>query len=456
MEPNDTILLATELDDSFPLVVFDVIGDNPDPDILPTNDVDLFAVSLNAGDILVTDINAETKGSTLDSVLRVFDANGRQLVVSEGNSFIDDDGMVIDELDPFTQFTVLQDGIYYVGVSSSPNLNYNPNLPDSGEGESSGSYDLVLSRDDADIDDGLYSEPNDIISSANAVELDSTSSKRIIGEIGDNDNLNNDVDLFEVSLKTGDTLFADINAEVNGSPLDAVLTVFDVDGNRLAWNDDNSFNGVTERDSFQEFIAPQDGTYYVGVSSKSNDVDQRYDPTVENSNLGASSGAYLLELSIDENDLTEAGTTSFTTPINRFQNSDRPGTYLFAGERESQNIRENFPNFVEEGQAFKVAVEPGDDLIRINRFQNSSVPGTYLYAGEEESQGIRANFPNFIEEGIAFYVYDGAADIGEDFYRFQNLGVPGTYIFVAGEERQNILNNFPEFKEEGIAFKVEL
>ena len=376
--------------------------------------------------------------------------------MSEDHSFIDDDGMVVDELDPFTQFTVLQDGIYYVGVSSSPNLNYNPNLPDSGEGESSGSYDLVLSRNDADIDDGLYSEPNDIISSANAVELDSTSSKRIIGEIGDNDNLNNDVDLFEVSLKTGDTLFADINAEVNGSPLDAVLTVFDVDGNRLAQNDDNSFDGVTELDPFQEFIAPQDGTYYVGVSSKSNDVDQRYDPTVENSNMGGSSGAYLLELSIDENDLTETGTTSFTTPINRFQNSDRPGTYLFAGEQESQNIREKFPNFVEEGQAFKVAVEPEDGLIRINRFQNSSVPGTYLYAGEEESQGIRANFPNFIEEGIAFYVYDGGADIGEDFYRFQNLGVPGTYIFVADEERQNIITNFPNFEEEGLAFEVEI
>ncbi|MEM9273251.1 MAG: SBBP repeat-containing protein [Cyanobacteria bacterium P01_F01_bin.143] len=142
------------------------------------------------------------------------------------------------------------------------------------------------------------------------------------------------------------------------------------------------------------------------------------------------------------------------TPINRFQNSDLPGTYLFAGEAESQGIRANFPNFVEEGQAFTVAVEPGDDLIRLNRFQNSNVPGTYLYAGEEESQGIRANFPNFVEEGIAFYVYPGSADIGVDFYRFQNSNVPGTYIFVAGEERQNILANFPNFVEEGVAFEV--
>ena len=145
---------------------------------------------------------------------------------------------------------------------------------------------------------------------------------------------------------------------------------------------------------------------------------------------------------------------SLDTPITRFQNSGLPGTYLFAGPEESQGIRENFSKFIEEGQAFKVATEPEDDLIRLNRFQNSNIPGTYLYAGEEESQGIRENFPNFIEEGIAFYVYDGNANLGVDFYRFQNLDVPGTYIFVGGEERENILVNFPNFVEEGVAFEV--
>ncbi len=143
-------------------------------------------------------------------------------------------------------------------------------------------------------------------------------------------------------------------------------------------------------------------------------------------------------------------------PIYRFQNNALPGTYLFAGQAESQNIRQNYPNFIEEGQAFKVAFEPGDNLIRMNRFQNSNILGTYLYAGEAESQNIRQNYPNFIEEGIAFYVYPGSTEIGVDFYRFQNLDVPGTYVFVGGEERQNILDNFPNFVEEGVAFKVEI
>ncbi len=449
-EPNDTISLAraVELDSLSPVTVSGEIGDNPGL-LLPNNDVDLFAVSLNAGDTLFADINAEINGSTLDSVLTIFDANGNLLVQNDDNSFEN-----VTEPDSFQQFTALLNGTYYVGVSSSANLGYDPNVANSGVGNSSGIYNLVLTLLEGG-NSGAYSEPNDTILLANPIERDVSSPGVVSGEIGDNPELSllaNDVDLFEVELKAGDTIFANIDAQQIGSSLDAVLTLFDANGNELEQNEDNSFfvgeELVTELDPFLQFTVDQDGTYYVGVTGAGN-LD--YDPNVADSGVGNSSGSYRLDLRIEEEQ-----SSLFTTSINRFQNSDRPGTYLFAGEQESQSIRANFPNFVEEGQAFKVAVEPGDGLIRINRFQNSNVPGTYLYAGEQESQSIRTNFPNFIEEGVAFYVYDGAANIGEDFYRFQNLGVPGTYIFVAGEERQNILDNFPSFVEEGIAFEVEI
>jgi hypothetical protein len=142
------------------------------------------------------------------------------------------------------------------------------------------------------------------------------------------------------------------------------------------------------------------------------------------------------------------------TPLNRFQNSNLPGTYLFATEQESISIRQNFPNFREEGRAFSVAVQPGDNLIQFNRFQNSLVPGTYLYASEGESESIRQDFPNFLEEGIAFYAYGADANRGLDFYRFQNLQQPGTYIFVGEAEKNTILANFPQFLLEGVAFEV--
>ncbi|ELS04388.1 hypothetical protein Xen7305DRAFT_00041210 [Xenococcus sp. PCC 7305] len=145
-----------------------------------------------------------------------------------------------------------------------------------------------------------------------------------------------------------------------------------------------------------------------------------------------------------------------TTPINRFRNSTVPGRYLYAAEEESQNIRVNSPNLIEEGQAFKVSPVPQDGLIGLTRFRNSNIPGAYLYAGEAESQNIRQNFPNLIEEGVAFYVYDGAADQGVDFYRLQNQNVPGAYLFVTGEERQNILANSSNFIDEGIAFEANI
>ena len=143
------------------------------------------------------------------------------------------------------------------------------------------------------------------------------------------------------------------------------------------------------------------------------------------------------------------------TSINRFQNTDIPGTYLFAGEAESENIRENFPNFTEEGLAFEVAVEPGNDLIPLYRFQSIATPGTYLFAGETERENINQNFADsFNEEGLAFYVYSVGSGRGSTFYRFQNQDRSGTYLFAGEAERENILANFPNFIEEGAAFEV--
>ena len=238
--------------------------------------------------------------------------------------------------------------------------------------------------------------------------------------------------------------------EANAGGGDAWVAKYDTQGN-LLWIEQL---GSPQRDDSQGVGVDSNGNLYLSGSTEG---------TLDGLNAGGSD-AWLTQISqpsitenTDSTDITnstDGGDSLLNTPITRFQNNSRPGTYLFAGPEESQGIRQNFPNFLEEGQAFKVAVAPGDNLIGINRFQNLDVPGTYLYAGEEESQSIRANFPNFLEEGNAFYVYPGSADIGVDFYRFQNLDVPGTYIFVGGEERQNILANFPNFLEEGVAFEV--
>ena len=233
--------------------------------------------------------------------------------------------------------------------------------------------------------------------------------------------------------------------EANLGGNDAWVAKYDSEGN-LLWTEQL---GSSEDDDSQGVAVGDNGNVYLTGSTRGD---------LDGVNLGNSDAwvAQIDQSSINSNNGDEGTDSLLNTPINRFQNGSLLGTYLFAGAEESQNIRSNFPNFIEEGPAFKVATEPEDGLIRLNRFQNSNVPGTYLYAGEGESQDIRENFPNFIEEGIAFYVYPGSADVGVDFYRFQNQDVPGTYIFVGSEERQDILNNFPNFVEEGIAFEVEI
>ena len=143
------------------------------------------------------------------------------------------------------------------------------------------------------------------------------------------------------------------------------------------------------------------------------------------------------------------------TPFYRFQNEAVPGTYLYAGEAEAENIRDNFDNFTEEGVAFQVGIEPDDYLIAIYRFQSEATPGTYLFVGEAERNSINRDFAeSFTEEGIAFYVYGADSSSGEPIYRFHNEAVPGTYLFAAEAEAENIRDSFDNFTEEGIAFKI--
>lgn len=145
-------------------------------------------------------------------------------------------------------------------------------------------------------------------------------------------------------------------------------------------------------------------------------------------------------------------------PLFRFQNRLQPGTYLFAGEPESVNIRANYGNvFINEGKAFNVSFTLNDELITFYRFQNLDKPGTYLFATEGEKQSIEAQYDNFMLEGIAFYAYGADANKGTDIFRLQNNNQPGTYLFVTEGEKNNILaNSNYNYVSEGVAFEVSL
>jgi serralysin len=136
-EPNDTISNANDSGLSSP-------GDSTilSGAIESTSDVDLVKFELDQGDVVTLNIEAQENGSSLDSILRVFDSTGNELAVNDDSSGVFENF----SLDSYLAYTATSSGDYYVGVSDYPNFGYDPNVENSGEGfDPTGDYDLAIS-----------------------------------------------------------------------------------------------------------------------------------------------------------------------------------------------------------------------------------------------------------------------------------------------------------------------
>jgi subtilisin family serine protease len=134
IEPNDTLLTAIAVPPASGRVALEgTIGDGP----AAIRDVDLYRVSLAAGQTLTVDIDAKKLpgGSTLDSFVRIFSPSGRQLASN------DDDGVTTDS---FARFIAPAAGDYVVAVSGFGNGSYSPTVMESGAVGSVGDYQLAL------------------------------------------------------------------------------------------------------------------------------------------------------------------------------------------------------------------------------------------------------------------------------------------------------------------------
>ncbi|GIW92549.1 MAG: hypothetical protein KatS3mg110_0590 [Pirellulaceae bacterium] len=118
------------------------IGDNPT--LVGNNaglDVDLLEFQFTAGTVVTIDIDAAINGSSLDSVVRLFDSAGNELAVS------DDDPAPGEPftLDSYLQFVIPVTGTYYIGISSFDNFTYDINTQASGTaGFSVGPYTIEV------------------------------------------------------------------------------------------------------------------------------------------------------------------------------------------------------------------------------------------------------------------------------------------------------------------------
>ena len=274
LEPNDTLATATpallEDDES---IFAGVIGDGANG----LEDVDLFAVVLEAGDLLEIVVTAAATGSSLDSYLSLFDANGGLWASN------DDDG---GSLDSRLSFVAPISGGYLVGVSGFGNSYYSPV---SGEGTTAGSigpYEVRLRRTAPNF------ESNDSIYEATPVPI-LTGTTSFEGEIGDGDHGDRDVDLYALSLLVGQRLEAAIVAAALGSTLDSRLRVFDVNGQELAASGDDDGSG----DSRLAFTAPESASYFIGVSGSGN---AHYSPLLGGTGEAGSTGGFRLEIGLSE------------------------------------------------------------------------------------------------------------------------------------------------------------
>ncbi len=134
-EPNDTLLTATP-------VVFNASGQASftgatlGNGLFATLDVDLYRIDIPRGGQLTAEVVAKrlNSGSTLDSVLRLFNAQGNQ--IASNDQFYGQDS--------FIDLFVTTGGTYYIGVSGFGNDRYNNRVAGSGTTQSRGAYTLKI------------------------------------------------------------------------------------------------------------------------------------------------------------------------------------------------------------------------------------------------------------------------------------------------------------------------
>jgi hypothetical protein len=211
-------------------------------------DVDYFCISGGAGQQLIVNIDAYVKGSPLDAIVTLFDKDGVTVLAEN------DDG---ENVDPYLEYELSNAGTYYLRVQSFGH----PCCGGPGY-----AYLLVVQLVGGSPPPTATPTPthtftpppggsNDTPGSCTPVSS-GTETHAAIDAAGD-------VDYFCISGVAGQQLLVNIDAYVKGSPLDAIVTLFDKDGATvLAENDDSD-----SVDPYLEYELPNAGTFYLRVQS---------------------------------------------------------------------------------------------------------------------------------------------------------------------------------------------
>ena len=267
-------------------------------------DVDSYSVPVEAGQTLVTWVDAYTLMTPLDPALRVLDEQGNQVAWNHdsvrsfdpalawtatrtGRFVVQVFGFAFPA-DSDVRFAGSARGIYRLHVSTGPVLRHTLPLGAKRTGETSlqpvgwnlisgapavsfqpepgpfdrpgfASFQPVGIRDSLEVPLGdgpetLEAEPNDTAAQAGTLEMP--------GAVSGDLNRVGDEDRFRFSAKAGQVLLLDVMATRLGFPLDAWLKIEDAQGKELAHNDD-----ATGSDPKLTWTAPKDAAYLAVVGN---------------------------------------------------------------------------------------------------------------------------------------------------------------------------------------------
>lgn len=321
------------LDGSQEFTVSGNIG-NDGPIVIGPNDVDLFRIVVESPGQLRVLTEAVPGGVDFDAYLRIFG--------EEGSEIANQNDAPSGSLYPDLTTGILSPGVYFIGLSSFANTGYDPQTGGNATGGlSTGDYQFTVSL--------VTPDPNGVTSGA--VEVDLTSpdafnpnndlqnngvfvANRILDQeigidriatFGSVDSVTSvqsipvgsaDVDFFRIVAPDTGQLFVEIDTTLHGSEgIDSFLEVFTMDGNgdlQSVDTNDNASDSTT--DSFLEIDVAIGQTYFIAVTTASNQNFDPADPYTRNSN-SEETGQYDLSLSYTNGDAngTAFGAVDFNT-----------------------------------------------------------------------------------------------------------------------------------------------
>ncbi|MFN9717702.1 MAG: Ig-like domain-containing protein, partial [Planctomycetota bacterium] len=296
------------------------------------NDVDLFSLTMTAGQVVTIDVDAASidgGGSygRLNSLLRLFSSSGTQVAINDNGTDPDTNASSNDSCLTYTATT---SGTYYIGVSSVGNADYNPTSGSGIANETIGSYQLKVLRE----------TPNFAPSAINDNATTNRDAEIVIPVLANDSYANGDA----------------ITSSQVGVPAHGVAVIRNVSGvSHIAYRPDAGYSGT---DSFSYTISDPSGatgtaTVFVDVIANAPPTIQLKNPvTVVTESADTSAGIIVATIQVTDDGL---GTNSLSL--------SGPGAAAFVISNNKLRIRSGYALDHETKPELSVTVTVSDESL---------------------------------------------------------------------------------------------